>query len=235
MARILAMLLLALCGMSAVTVPVAIGADTTSPSVPGHLTALGSATQITLLWNPSLDDVGVSGYRVERCQGAGCASFSQLAVTAGPGYVDSVLSTGATYRYRVRAADAAGNVSAYSKVVTAVAGSSGPGLPGGGGSGTDTRPPKPPRGVTATAAGTSITVRWNPATDNVGVTSHVVLDYVLALFSDRGAVRVRVLRRRRCRDRVLHRAGRRLRDARGADPLPRPEARRLERARRRPT
>ena len=174
MARILAILLLALGAMSAVTVRPATGADTTSPSAPGHLTVLGGATQITLLWNASLDDVGVSGYRVERCQGAGCASFSQIAAPAATAFVDSALSAGATYRYRVRAADAAGNLSAYSKVVTAVAGSSGPGLPGGGGSGTDTRPPKPPRSVTATAAGTSITLRWSPATDNVGVTGYII-------------------------------------------------------------
>ena len=51
--------------------------------------------------------------------------------------------------------------------------------------------------------------------------SHVVLDYVIGLLLIVVAVRVRVRGRRQCRDRVLHRARRRLRGARGAHALPR--------------
>ena len=31
-----------------------------------------SSSQINLTWTASTDNVGVTGYRVERCQGAGC-------------------------------------------------------------------------------------------------------------------------------------------------------------------
>src|SRR5947209_5324064 len=49
--------------------------DTTPPSAPTSLTAAAaSATQINLSWIASTDNVGVTGYRVERCQSAGCRS-----------------------------------------------------------------------------------------------------------------------------------------------------------------
>src|SRR5207302_405886 len=54
--------------------------DTTPPSAPTNLTATAaSATQINLSWTASTDNVGVTGYRVERCQGAGCSNFAQIA------------------------------------------------------------------------------------------------------------------------------------------------------------
>ena len=59
------------------------------------------------------------------------------------------------------------------------------------------------------------------------VASHVVLDYVLGLFFIVAPFVLGFSGRRRCRDRVLHRARARLRAAGGADPLPRPEARSL--------
>ena len=37
-------------------------------------------------WTASTDNVGVTGYRVERCQGAGCTSFAQIATPAGTTY-----------------------------------------------------------------------------------------------------------------------------------------------------
>ena len=48
------------------------GPDTQPPTAPTGLTATAvSATQINLNWTASTDNVGVTGYRVERCQGAG--------------------------------------------------------------------------------------------------------------------------------------------------------------------
>ena len=50
------------------------------PSAPGTLTATAaSASQIDLSWGAATDNVGVTGYRVERCQGAGCSHFAQIA------------------------------------------------------------------------------------------------------------------------------------------------------------
>src|SRR5262245_4050797 len=54
--------------------------DTTAPTVPTGLAATAvSATQINLNWTASTDNVGVTGYLVERCQGAGCTTFVQIA------------------------------------------------------------------------------------------------------------------------------------------------------------
>ena len=52
--------------------------------MPGTLTATAaSTTQINLGWAASTDNVGVTGYLVERCQGAGCTTFAQIGTTAG--------------------------------------------------------------------------------------------------------------------------------------------------------
>jgi chitodextrinase len=102
--------------------------DTQAPSVPGGLSATAaSSSQINLSWSASTDNVGVVGYRVERCQGSSCTTFTQVATPAGTTYSDSGLSPSTTYRYRVRAADAAGNLSGYSSIASATtqAGSTG--------------------------------------------------------------------------------------------------------------
>ena len=65
-------------------------ADTQAPTAPSGLGATAaSSAQINLSWTASTDNVGVTGYRVERCQGAGCTSFAQIATPAGTTYSDS--------------------------------------------------------------------------------------------------------------------------------------------------
>ncbi len=94
--------------------------DTTPPTVPSNLTANAtSTTQIDLSWTASTDNVGVTGYRVERCLGTGCSNFTQVATPTGTPYTDSGLTAGTTYQYRVLAVDAANNLSGYSNVATA--------------------------------------------------------------------------------------------------------------------
>jgi hypothetical protein len=56
--------------------------DSQPPSAPMNLSTAASVTQIVLAWTASTDNVGVTGYLVERCQGAGCSSFAQV-VRAG--------------------------------------------------------------------------------------------------------------------------------------------------------
>ncbi len=66
------------------------GPDTTPPTVPGNLTATAtSATQIDLSWTASTDNVGVTGYRVERCAGTGCLNFAQVATPTGTSFADT--------------------------------------------------------------------------------------------------------------------------------------------------
>ena len=58
--------------------------DTTSPSVPSNVAASAvSSSQVNLSWSASTDNVGVTGYRVERCQGAGCTTFAQVGTPTG--------------------------------------------------------------------------------------------------------------------------------------------------------
>ena len=56
----------------------------------------------------------MTGYRVERCPGAGCTNFAQIGTPTGTTFSNTGLRAGTTYRYRVRAVDAAGNLSGYS-------------------------------------------------------------------------------------------------------------------------
>ena len=69
---------------------------------------------IDLSWDPATDNLGVAGYRVERCQGSGCTNFAQVAAPPSTSLSDTCVTASTTYRYRVRAADACGNLGPYS-------------------------------------------------------------------------------------------------------------------------
>ena len=107
----------------------AAGTDTQPPTAPSTLTSTAvSTSQLNLSWAASTDDTGVTGYRIERCQGAGCTNFAQIATTSTTSYNDVGLSAGVSYSYRVRATDAAGNLSAYSNVASATTATTSPAL-----------------------------------------------------------------------------------------------------------
>ncbi len=81
--------------------------DTTPPSVPTGLRATAvSQTQVSLSWNPSTDNVGVTGYWV-------FANNKLLAMTSTTSFTRSD-SPGTSWRYHVKAVDARGNLSAAS-------------------------------------------------------------------------------------------------------------------------
>src|SRR5213079_2714214 len=138
--------------------------DTQAPTAPTNLSATAvSWSQINLSWTASTDDVGVTGYPVERCQGAGCTSFAPVGTAAGPTYSDTGLAANMSYSYRVRATDAAGNPSGYSNVASATTPA------------TDTQAPTAPTNLSATAVSWSqINLSWTASTDNVGVTGYPV-------------------------------------------------------------
>src|SRR5437016_574027 len=86
--------------------------DTTPPTAPANLTATAaSASQINLAWTASTDNVGVTGYRVERCMGAACSNFAQISAPTATTFRVTGLTPFPSYSYRVRATDAAGNLS----------------------------------------------------------------------------------------------------------------------------
>ncbi len=101
--------------------PVAGGTgDQTPPTAPSNLTATAaSSTQIDLSWSAATDNVAVTGYRLERCQGSGCSGFAEIAQPTGTTFSDAGRSASTSYSYRVRAVDAAGNLGPYSGTATA--------------------------------------------------------------------------------------------------------------------
>ena len=133
--------------------------DTVAPSAPGAVTATAvSPTQVDLSWGAATDNVGVTVYRVERCTGAGCTTFSEIGTATGLTFSDPGRTASTTYRYQVRAGDAAGNLGPYTAIATATT----PAAP-------DTVAPSAPGTVTATAvSSTQVNLSWGAATDNVG-------------------------------------------------------------------
>ena len=105
-------------------------ADAQAPTVPASLAATAtSSSQINLAWTASTDNIGVTAYRIERCTGASCTNFAQIATSATPSFSNTGLNARTSYRYRVRAQDAAGNLSGYSNIATATTPNTPVGLP----------------------------------------------------------------------------------------------------------
>ena len=95
--------------------------DTQAPTAPGTLTATAaSSTQVTLGWTASTDNVGVTSYLIERCQGTSCANFAQIGTSTATAYTDATVTAAASYSYRARATDAEANLSGYSNVASVV-------------------------------------------------------------------------------------------------------------------
>jgi hypothetical protein len=92
-------------------------APTAPPTAPSNLVAtLQAGPRVTLTWRDNANNE--IGFSVERCTGAGCTGFAQIAVaprrnnTGNTSYVDTTVTPGTTYRYRVAAINSAGT-SAY--------------------------------------------------------------------------------------------------------------------------
>jgi hypothetical protein len=87
--------------------------DREAPSVPGDVGATALALdRIEVSWSASSDNVGVTGYRIER-------DGSVAHETAQTSWSDEGLESGSTHAYRVLAFDEAGNLSDWSAVASA--------------------------------------------------------------------------------------------------------------------
>jgi chitodextrinase len=141
------------------------GGDTTAPSAPGTLSATAAGTsEVDLSWGAATDNVGVTQYEVDRCQGAGCSTFAAIGLTSGTTYQDTGRTAGTSYSYKVRAADAAGNQGPFSNTASATTQTA-----------SDTQAPSAPGPLSATAPSASeIDLSWSAATDNVGVTGYEI-------------------------------------------------------------
>ncbi|PYR28967.1 MAG: hypothetical protein DMF98_01310, partial [Acidobacteria bacterium] len=133
--------------------------DTQAPSVPTGLTGTAvSATQINLTWNASTDNVAVTSYQVY-------LNDAMIANTPATSFQHTGLTAGTTYNYRVSAADAVPNYSAWTVPPVSVA------TPAAA----DTTAPSTPTGLLASAVSSSqINLSWAASTDNVGVTGYRV-------------------------------------------------------------
>jgi hypothetical protein len=91
-----------------------------SPIIPLVVSSLTATPTGRLAWNASAVTGGsISQYSIERCTGAGCSNFSQIATTSNTSYIDTSAGAGTTYSYRVRAQDANNFYGPYSVVATA--------------------------------------------------------------------------------------------------------------------
>jgi len=89
------------------------------PNAPSNLVAnASSSSQVDLTWIDN--SANESGFKIERCNGAGCTNFRQIA-SVGVNvstYSNTGLKRNTSYSYRVRAYNSSGN-SAYSNTATA--------------------------------------------------------------------------------------------------------------------
>jgi N-acetylmuramoyl-L-alanine amidase/Fibronectin type III domain len=92
--------------------------DTTAPSQPTDLTAVGGRTQVTLSWNAPVETDDVNNYQVWRSSSA-TTGFAQAGTPTGTTFKVGSLSRRTTYYFRVRAVDTSGNIGPFSATVSA--------------------------------------------------------------------------------------------------------------------
>ncbi len=143
----------------------AVTRDSVPPTTPTLISATPfSHARVDLSWTTSTDNVGVTGYSLERCTGSACANFAEIAAPTGTAFSDSSVSPSTAYRYRLYARDAVPNWSQPSNILLAIT----PVAP-------DTQPPTAPSSLVATAASSAqINLSWNASSDNVAVTGYQV-------------------------------------------------------------
>lgn len=115
----------------------------TPPTTPANLRALAAASdEVVVVWDPSSDDKGVTGYQVYR-------NGVLIATTAFPVYRDTGLSSNVDYGYTVVAIDSRGQLSAATPVAAHITLST-----------PDTTSPPIATSVQGSEDGVSITLSW---------------------------------------------------------------------------
>ncbi|MBE8519599.1 PQQ-dependent sugar dehydrogenase [Amycolatopsis sp. H6(2020)] len=133
--------------------------DTQPPSVPGNPRVSDLVCDaVTFSWDASADNVGVAFYDVYH-DGQSMKSVSGSTLSTSLTVV-----AGATWGLYVNARDAAGNVSQASTTVSIKPPPCQP----------DDEAPSTPTKLTAAASGTTVTLDWAAATDNIGVRAYDV-------------------------------------------------------------
>jgi chitodextrinase len=146
--------------LTATTADCPTGPDTAAPTAPTGLAKTGSTqTSISVSWSASSDNVGVSAYGAYR-------DGAPIATPASTTYTFTGLACGTAYALAVDAADAAGNRSAQATLNASTSACPPP---------PDGEAPTTPGNFRSTGATTtSVSLAWNAATDNTGVTGYGV-------------------------------------------------------------
>jgi chitodextrinase/predicted esterase len=132
--------------------------DVTPPSAPGnlHSTAV-TTTSVSLDWDNSTDNIGVTGYDI-------FVNGNKTYSSTSSDYVANGLSPTTTYAFQVQAHDLANNLSGFSNTINGTTATP-----------PDQTAPSVPVNVHVVSVTTSsITLDWDNSTDNVGVTGYDV-------------------------------------------------------------
>lgn len=129
--------------------------DDQAPSVPSGLRASASTpNSVTLTWNESSDNMSVKGYNI-------FVDGSRRGSSVSNSYTIAGLDPDTEYSFQVSAYDYSFNESERSQAIVAQT------------SDTDRTPPSVPTGLELiSVAENSVSISWNPSTDNVGVTGY---------------------------------------------------------------
>ncbi|WP_282084821.1 reprolysin-like metallopeptidase [Aquimarina algiphila] len=134
------------------------GGDTQAPTIPDGLnTSNITQNSVDLNWNAATDNVGVTGYDIYQ----GNTVITTVSTTS---YQVTGLTANTAYSFRIKAKDAAGNISDFSATANATTLSQ-----------PDTQAPTAPTNLTASnTTQTTTDLNWNAATDNIAVSGYDV-------------------------------------------------------------
>ncbi|MDP8218347.1 MAG: Ig-like domain repeat protein, partial [Candidatus Theseobacter exili] len=132
--------------------------DIKAPSIPKKITAKSvSYKSIDLIWNPSTDNIGVTGYIVYR-------NGKKVGKSLNPNYSDTSLQPLLQYTYSVSSFDKAGNISKQSRQIKI----STTDIP-------DTQAPTIPAQLTAKAISpVQVNLKWKASIDNKGIVEYAI-------------------------------------------------------------
>jgi RHS repeat-associated protein len=132
--------------------------DTEAPSIPANLVCdFTSTTCVGLVWEPSTDNVGVTGYEVYNGQ-----DITQT--VTGTSFIVAGLQPVTSYSFTVKAKDATGNLSGASNEITVITDNE-----------EDLEPPTVPLGLNAAGiTDTDLVLTWEASSDNEAIDGYKV-------------------------------------------------------------
>lgn len=130
--------------------------DSTAPTTPANLNSPSqTAVTISLKWDASQDNVGVAGYQIFN-------GSTLIGTSPATSYTVTGLIPSTSYTFKIKAVDAAGNLSAFSNALTVATLAA-----------NDTQAPTAPSNLAVTGhTDRTVTLQWSPSTDNVAVTGY---------------------------------------------------------------